>query len=184
MCGITCREWVIGACSQYYYGDELVLYALCRIFHRHAFIICNDRVWTTIKSDVPLTINELLDICDLKLVFLRPGIFGELKLKRKHGKLPPLIVEHSPPEFPAWTDTQPGELSSITYLPNMEATQNTEQSVTETIIKQEVSDTDNNTSAQMPVKVETMEYYNVSATNTPPAISPPTLPLNGGNINC
>ena len=88
VCGITFREWALSACNQYYYSDELVLYVLCRIFHRHAFIMCTDHVWTTIESEIPLTINELLDVCDLKLLFLRPGIFGKLKLKKKHGHLP------------------------------------------------------------------------------------------------
>ena len=36
----TYEEWALTACSSFYYGDELLLYALCRIFHRHAMIVC------------------------------------------------------------------------------------------------------------------------------------------------
>ena len=81
MCGTTFREWALSACNDYYYGDELFVYALCCIFHRHTMIVCYDCVWTTINPQHTLSINELLDICDLHLVFLRPGIYGELKLK-------------------------------------------------------------------------------------------------------
>ena len=31
--GISFKEWALSTCSGYYYGDELLLYILCRIFH-------------------------------------------------------------------------------------------------------------------------------------------------------
>ena len=37
---------------------------------------------TTIKNQHELTTGEILDVCDVHLAFLRPGIFGELKLKK------------------------------------------------------------------------------------------------------
>ena len=33
-------DWALTACSSYYYGDELLLYVLCKVFHRHAVVIC------------------------------------------------------------------------------------------------------------------------------------------------
>ena len=113
MCGTTFHEWALSACNDYYYGDELFVYALCHIFHR---LICYDHVWTTINPQHTLSINELLDVCDLHFVFLRPGIYSELKLKRQHGCLPPPIIDPSPPEFPAWTQN----VSSTVSLPNLE----------------------------------------------------------------
>ena len=35
-------EWAMAVCSQFYYGDELLLFALCRVFHRHALIVCRE----------------------------------------------------------------------------------------------------------------------------------------------
>ena len=175
--GITFREWALSACSQYYYGDKLVLYVLCRIFHRHAFVVCNDRVWTTIESDIPLTINKHLDVCDLKLVFLRPGIFGELKLKKKHGQLPPLIVEHSPPEFPTWTDDAHGAISMVTYIPDLASTMDmTEQEVR---IKQEEPPQQDPTG--MSLRVETTSAESVNISDTPQTVLIKTEPLTGGN---
>ena len=40
--GITFKEWALSTCNRYYYGDELLLYALCRIFHRHVLVVCYD----------------------------------------------------------------------------------------------------------------------------------------------
>ena len=46
-----------------------------------------------------MSIGEILDACDLHLIYLQPGVFAELKLKKKHGKLDAF----SPPKFPEWT---------------------------------------------------------------------------------
>ena len=115
MLGISFREWALTVCNDYYYGDELFVYALCRIFHRHAMIVCYDRVWTTINPQHTLSINELLDVCDLHLVFLRLGIYSELKLKKQNGCLPPLTTDPSSPEFPAWSEND----SQMLSLPNL-----------------------------------------------------------------
>ena len=84
-------------CSQFYYGDELLLYVLCRVFHRHAVVICKERYWCTFEPDESMDIYVLLYCCDLHLVYLRPGIFAQLRLKKHHNTL------KSPPEFPNWT---------------------------------------------------------------------------------
>ena len=96
---ITFKEWALMACSQNYYGDELLLFVLCRVFHCHAIVVCYDRYWTTLEPEGEIGIDELLDACDLHLVFLCPGVFGELKLKKKFGRVRP---KTSPPEFLQW----------------------------------------------------------------------------------
>ena len=101
----TYEEWALTACSSFYYGDELLLYALCRIFHRHAMIVCRDCFWSTIEPEGTMPSDVLMEACDLHLVYLRPGIFGELVPKTKHSqKSSTSIAEVSPPEFPAWSD--------------------------------------------------------------------------------
>ena len=39
----TITEWAMAVCSQFYYGDELLLIALCRVFHRHALVVCREQ---------------------------------------------------------------------------------------------------------------------------------------------
>ena len=179
VCGIMFREWALSACNQYYYGDKLVLYVLCRIFHRHAFVVCNDHVWTTIDSDIPLTINKLLDVCDLKLVFFRPGIFGKLKLKKKHGQLNPLIVEHSPPEFPTWTDTAQGAFFTVTYISDLSCT--TDRMEQKVNIKQEEQPQQDPTSVSL--RAATTSVESVNNMDTPQIMSIKSEPLTSGNTS-
>ena len=96
------KEWALTACSSCYYGDELLLYALCRIFHRHATVVCRDRNWSTLEPEGTMTTEELMSACDLHLVYLRPSIFGELVPKKSRIKKC-VSVEMSPPEFLAWS---------------------------------------------------------------------------------
>ena len=90
-------DWALTACSNYYYGDELLLYVLCKVFHWHAVVICRSRNWSTLEPEGPMTTEELLDTCDLHLIYLKPGIFGELLPKKSA-----VFVKQSPPEFPIW----------------------------------------------------------------------------------
>ena len=76
------NEWAMAICSQYYHGDEMLLYVLCRIFHRHAVVICDNRYWCTFDNLSDMPIEAILDACDLHLVYLRPGMFGKLQLKK------------------------------------------------------------------------------------------------------
>ena len=96
------KEWALTACSSFYYGDELLLYALCRIFHRHAMVVCRDRNWSTLEPKGTMMTDELMSACNLRLVYLRPGIFGELIPKKNRTKKC-ISVEISPPEFLAWS---------------------------------------------------------------------------------
>ena len=71
----SCREWnilewALATCSQYYYGDELLLYVLCHVFHRHAMVICKERYWCTFEPDESMDIYTVLDCCDLHFVYL------------------------------------------------------------------------------------------------------------------
>ena len=77
----------------------MLLYVLCRIFHRHAVVICDNRYWCSFDNPPDMPIEAILDACDLHLVYLWPGMFGELQLKKCHGSL----TSFSPPEFPVWT---------------------------------------------------------------------------------
>ena len=101
---ITFKEWAISACSSYYYGNELLLYVLHRVFHRHALIVCYDKIWTTLDPQYKELMEiELLDACDVHLIFLRPGIFPELVLKKKCSVTKPSASKESLLEFPQWT---------------------------------------------------------------------------------
>ena len=101
----SCREWnitewALATCSQFYYGNKLLLYVLCRVFHRHAVVICKERYWCTFEPDESMDIYVVLDCCDLHFVYLRPGIFAQLRLKKHRS------TQRSPPEFPESTTSE------------------------------------------------------------------------------
>ena len=109
------NEWALSVCSHYYYGDELLLFTLCGIFHRHAVIIGMDKNWSTLELEGTMSVEKLLNSCDLHFVYLKPGLFGELTPKKKISEVLPSI---SPPEFPNWTSDQPSTIS-ISKFPGL-----------------------------------------------------------------
>ena len=50
-----------------------------------------------------MDIYALLDCCDLHLVYLHPGIFAQLRLKKRRN------IQKSPPEFPNWSKDESSE---------------------------------------------------------------------------
>ena len=59
-----------------------------------------------------MSVETLLNSCDLHFVYLKPGLFGELTPNKKISEMLPSI---SPPEFPNWTSYQPSTLSFSTF---------------------------------------------------------------------
>ena len=44
-----------------YAGDELTLYALCKLYHRHTVVFTMAGLWTTVKDGVLLNESDLMD---------------------------------------------------------------------------------------------------------------------------
>ena len=84
-----------------------------------------------------MTLNELLDASDVYLVYLRPGIFGELRLKRKYTDVSELPI--SPPEFPAWSNNGDNN-TTIVSMPGLEGFVDNELLYTYLNIKQSPSE--------------------------------------------
>ena len=61
--------------------DELFLFMLCEIHNRHAAVFTSNRTWSTVKTDVPMTEDQVYAACDLHLVYLGQDVYGELMLK-------------------------------------------------------------------------------------------------------
>ena len=63
-------------------GDELTLYVLARMYHCHAYVFTQMFWWTTLLYTVPVTEKELLNQCNVVLVYMKEGVFGELEMIR------------------------------------------------------------------------------------------------------
>ena len=79
MNGTSYETWMESVGDETAYVDELVLYSLCKLYNRHAMVYCNGQNWSTIDPINPVDAAELHEACSIQLVYLSPGIFGELK---------------------------------------------------------------------------------------------------------
>ena len=79
--GLNINQWLSLMESPSVFGDELMLFALARTFHRHVVVFTRNRCWSTIGSDEYISGDRLLEICDVKLLYIGQHMFAELKPK-------------------------------------------------------------------------------------------------------
>ena len=70
--------WLMTMRNVKYAGDELTLYALCKLHLRHVVVYTMTGLWTTIMNGVLLDESELLSKCDLVLLYLGDYRYGVL----------------------------------------------------------------------------------------------------------
>ena len=63
------------------FADELMIFALSKIYNRHTIIFTSNACWTTIGTDAPIKGSRLLEICDIHLLYIGVHMFAELKHK-------------------------------------------------------------------------------------------------------
>ena len=60
--------WLMTMRNIKYAGDELTLYAMCKLYHQHAIVYTMTGVWTINKDGVLLNESDLVEKCDIKLL--------------------------------------------------------------------------------------------------------------------
>ena len=63
------------------FADELMLFALARTFKVHVVVFTRNRCWSTIGSDDYISGDRLLEICEVKLLYVGQHMFAELRPK-------------------------------------------------------------------------------------------------------
>ena len=90
------------ACRMSYYengADELAIHAMSEMANVHTIILTRSKPWTTLDSAIQCTsISQLMDLCNVKLVYLGNNEFGRLR-KRPANCTNPLVVNL--PVFPS-----------------------------------------------------------------------------------
>ena len=90
------------ACRMSYYengADELVIHALSELANVHTVILTRSKPWTTLDSAVQcVDIFQMIELCDVKLVYLGNNEFGRL-CRRPQNCTNPLVVNL--PVFPS-----------------------------------------------------------------------------------
>ena len=81
MQGLSAEDWSKNMMKCDTPGDEIALHILCRMFNRHCVVVTSAKMWSTVKTDRPICEEKLMEICDLKFLFVEPRVFGELRSK-------------------------------------------------------------------------------------------------------
>ena len=76
------RQKCVDMADEHTPGDELTLYVLAHMYRHHAYVFTQMFWWTTLLYTVPVTEKELLNQCDVVLVYIKEGVFGELEMIR------------------------------------------------------------------------------------------------------
>ena len=79
-------------CFYMIHQNEIALYVLCKMYYCHCVVITSAKLWTTIECDTPVTEEFLLENADLHLLYIEPGVFGELRPKPAM----PLALQQTP----------------------------------------------------------------------------------------
>ena len=75
----TLRAWLNNMADECTPGDELSLYILACMYRRHAYVFTQMFCWTTLLYTLPVSEKELMAQCDVVLVYIWDGVFGELE---------------------------------------------------------------------------------------------------------
>ena len=91
MKGLNIKTWLNKMKKPRTAADELMLYALSILYHRHTIVYTKWQPWTILKLGInnTLSTSEMHELCDTHLLFLGNNLYGELKYLSQSGTEPP-----------------------------------------------------------------------------------------------
>ena len=96
---ITLSDWIDNMRKDDTPGDDMCLYLLARMYNKHIYIHNKQFYWCTavhkITSEMDL---ELINDCDVELVFVHSWVFGEVKKVRIPKGIIPTSTSSSKPD--------------------------------------------------------------------------------------
>ena len=153
MQGSTAHQWADAMLDRETPGDEIALYMLCRMYHCHCVVITSAKCWTTLDTETPLPESVLYKNCDIRLLYIEPGVFGELRLKPAMPPVPTntFIAESATAIVRRNAPTTSSELQPINLSMNT-------QSVTKTAVVEPCAIGDNSTQVNQEENMETVFF--------------------------
>ena len=79
--GISACEWANGMLLCDTPSDEIAIFVLSKMYQRHTVVVTSAKLWSTVELDALITEEQLMDMCDLQLLYIEPGVFRELCCK-------------------------------------------------------------------------------------------------------
>ena len=93
MKGTTFKKWLESMHHPHTHPDELILYVLCVLYHRHCVVYTKWQPWHTINPESGLTFNMVEEMCETKLLYIGENLFGVLhRLPLNRPITPPIIL--------------------------------------------------------------------------------------------
>ena len=92
-------SWLLNMASPRTVGDEFALYALCKLFNRHARVITRGNTWHTVSVEGTPDNKYVEDACDIHLLFIAKDMIAELKRRTTGGT--PLLKTPTPTQATA-----------------------------------------------------------------------------------
>ena len=74
-------QWLIDMESPRTIGDEFALFALCKLFNRHARVLNRGKTWHTVSIEGSHSEQYIEEACDVHLLYLAKDTIAELKRK-------------------------------------------------------------------------------------------------------
>ena len=75
------ENWLYDQSDPNGYGDDVLLFALCREYNRHCIVFSKSGVWTTVNTVGEISVTDLTLMCDVIMVYLGRGLFGIARKK-------------------------------------------------------------------------------------------------------
>ena len=99
-------------------GDEISIYILACMYRRHVFIYTKDWWWTTVMFVMPIDEKDVIVKCDLVLVYISPGIYGEVKGIRAPAlsETPSIKAHNTSSDTVKSVDTTEGHNKSLEFV--------------------------------------------------------------------
>ena len=131
------------ACKMSYYengADELAIHAMSDMANVHTMILTHSKPWTTLDSAVQcVDIYQMIELCQVKLVYLENNEFSRLR-KRPQNCTNPLLVNLSvfpSPETPSACEL---ETADTLLMMNQQSDSAVEMSLQEPMVSPKVCD--------------------------------------------
>ena len=81
--------WLLNMESPQTIGDEFALYALCKLFNRHARVLTRGNTWHTVSVEGTYGEKHVEDVCDIHPLLLAKDTIAELKRRMTGVSVPP-----------------------------------------------------------------------------------------------
>ena len=89
--------WLLNMESSRTIGDEFALFALCKLFNRHARVLTRGNTWHTVSVEGTYGEKHVEDVCDIHLLFLAKDTIAELKRRTIGVSVLPDVTSNVPP---------------------------------------------------------------------------------------